>query len=231
MIKDFIALIYPNLCLACENPLVKGENQICTTCNFSFAETDFHLNDFSTSSDNQMLQKFYGKVPMKHALAYFHYKKSTRIQKVLHKLKYKEAKELGEMYGEEYGQLLYAQGFTNKFDVLIPVPLHKNKLRKRGFNQAEMIANGLAKSLQLPVDIKLLVRNVYTETQTKKSRVDRWKNVQEVFAVPDKSILKDKNVLIVDDVITTGSTIEACAIPILRAGARSVSVVCLAVAD
>ena len=226
MLKDFISLFFPELCVSCEDSLKKGEKFICLNCLFELPETNYHKN-----LDNPIARKFYGKVLINRAMAFYRFKKGARLQKIMHKLKYKDAQEVGVFLGRKYGITLNEDGFKNAFDLIIPIPLHKNKLKKRGFNQAAVISRGLSEGLGIPFSDEYLLRVVYTETQTKKNRMERWKNVDSIFQIPDISKIKDKRILIVDDVITTGSTIEACAKILLENGAKEINVACLAVAE
>ncbi len=148
----------------------------------------------------------------------------------LHKLKYKGAHELGQHLGQRYGSLLSDHHYAGEFDLVVPVPLHPYKLRRRGYNQAESFARGLAEALQLPHNGKALYRTMDTATQTRKNRLDRWENVEQVFQVPKPEAVKDKRILLVDDVMTTGATLEACAVVLLAAGAKEVSVATIAAA-
>jgi len=226
MIQDFVALIYPDLCISCENTLNKGEKYICISCLLELPETNYHKE-----KENPIAKKFYGKVLIQNAMAFYRFKKGSRLQTIMHQLKYKEAQEIGEILGKKYGLKLKKDGFSEAFDLIIPVPLHKNKLLKRGFNQAAVISKGLSEGLGIPYSDEILVRSIYTDSQTKKNRMERWKNVDNIFIVPNLDDIKDKRIVIVDDVITTGSTIEACADALLKNGASEVSIACLAVAE
>lgn len=173
---------------------------------------------------------FYGRVPVQKAAGYLLFEKSGKVQKILHSIKYNGNKDLAIKMGEWYGESLKAGGHFINCDVIVPVPLHKEKLSQRGFNQSEEFAIGLSKSLGIPVNSDLLVRNEYTSTQTRKSRTERWENVKDVFEVKDQAVAANKAVLLVDDVITTGATIEACCRAIEKAGAKQLNVVSLAYA-
>jgi ComF family protein len=148
----------------------------------------------------------------------------------VHNLKYKGIKEIGFELGKIYGSVLYDSGFTSGIDLIIPVPLHPSKKRQRGFNQSDIISAGLSYAAGLPVDVKILERKVSTGTQTRKSRYERWANVEGTFNVTDPQSLEGRHILLVDDVITTGSTIESCVNELLKIDGVKVSVVTLAVA-
>jgi ComF family protein len=222
---DFISLLFPRLCYACGTHLLRNEKIICTNCYVLIPRTNYHQ-----TNDNPLAQLFWGRCPISGAGAFSFYNKGSRIRKLIHNLKYKGIKEVGFELGRIYGQALKNSGFTDDIDIIIPVPLHPAKQRKRGFNQSDCIARGIGETTGLPVDIKSLVRVKLSDTQTKRSRYERWMNVESIFAVFDSETLKGKHVLLVDDVITTGSTLEACAGELLKIENVTVSVAALAVA-
>jgi ComF family protein len=164
------------------------------------------------------------------AAAFSYYNKGSRIGNLIHNLKYKGISEIGHELGRIYGLTLKASGFTKDIDLIIPVPLHPTKERIRGFNQSESISMGIAAATLLPVDIKTLARIMASPTQTKRSRYERWTNVEGIFKVTDSQTIIGKHVLLVDDVITTGSTIESCTNELLKIEGVKVSVVALAFA-
>jgi ComF family protein len=221
---DFISLLFPRLCHACGNHLLKNEYLICTQCFISIPRTNYHL-----TPDNPVEQLFWGRCRISRGAAFSFYNKGSRIRKLIHKLKYDGIKELGSELGKIYGLSLKNSGFISDLDVIIPVPLHPSKLRKRGFNQSEYISKGIADVTGLQLDIRTLIRTRASDTQTKRSRYERWKNVEEIFAVTDSESIRGKHILLVDDVITTGSTIDACATELLRVDNVSVSIAALAV--
>jgi ComF family protein len=162
------------------------------------------------------------------AAAFSFYTRDSRIRRLIHQLKYKGVIEIGSELGRIYATTLKSSGFLDDIDIIIPVPLHPSKKRQRGFNQSDIISKGISDVSRIPVDTKLLVRKTITKTQTRKSRFDRWTNVQDIFMVTDENKLNGLHILLVDDVITTGSTIEACANEILKAENTKVSVAALA---
>jgi Predicted amidophosphoribosyltransferases len=164
------------------------------------------------------------------AAAFSFYNKGSRIRNLIHNLKYKGIREIGYELGRIYGLSLKASGFTKDIDLIIPVPLHPGKKRIRGFNQSETISKGIADATHLPVDIESLARVMVSATQTKRSRYERWTNVEGIFRIIEPQIIISKHVLLVDDVITTGSTIESCANELLKIEGVKVSVVALAFA-
>lgn len=225
MLSEFISLWFPNSCVGCSGALAKNEKFICESCRSQLAKTNSHLE-----SGNYIEIKFYGKVRLKKAMAFYKFYRKGLIQQILHHLKYKNKPELGVLLGQWYGLELCAQEMAFNFDYIVPVPLHPSKLRRRGYNQSETFARGLGETLNIPVLPDGLQRLRSTATQTKKSRLQRWKNVEQVFAVTSASLIKNRDILLVDDVITTGSTLESCAVELLRQSASSVSVAAIAAA-
>lgn len=203
--NDFIALFYPRICMACGNTLFHNEEVVCTSCLLHLPLTGFHK-----VRDNPVARLFWGRADIESAAALYYYRKGGKVQHLIHEMKYNGHKEIGVFLGELYGSDLKASEFFNSVEVIVPIPLHTAKLKKRGFNQSEMFANGLASTMQISVDTKTVYRDVETSTQTKKSRYKRWENVSGIFKLSDKDTFAGKHVLVVDDVITTGSTMEAC---------------------
>jgi ComF family protein len=208
---DFIALFFPRVCLACEQPLPKTEFSLCVDCQMTLPETDFH-----TSSPNIFTNRFAGRLKIEAAAALFFFTTKSRTQHLIHQIKYHDKRdtaiELGRLLGEK---LIYSPSFQN-IDCIIPVPMHPTKQRWRGYNQAEMFANGLADIMNIEVDTKALRKVKMTISQTKMNRVERLNNTQEVFELVHSKGLKGKSILIVDDVMTTGATLESCALAILE---------------
>jgi len=220
---DFISLLFPRLCYGCGNHLMRNETLICTECYVLIPRTNYHLKP-----DNPVSQLFWGRCLIEKAAAFSFYAKDSRIRKLIHQLKYKGIKEIGSELGRIYGNSLQSSGFLEEIDLIIPVPLHPSKKRQRGFNQSDLISRGISETTGIPMNSDLLVRKTVTNTQTRKSRYDRWTNVHDIFSVTNPDSFKDMHILLVDDVITTGSTIEACANEILKAENVKVSVVALA---
>ncbi|MEJ6735526.1 MAG: phosphoribosyltransferase family protein [Flavobacteriales bacterium] len=168
-------------------------------------KTNFHKD-----KDNPVNKVFWGRVDVEMASSFYLFSKKSKVQNLLHNLKYRGVKEVGSVLGELFGFELNNSKFYKDIDFIVPVPLHQNKLKKRGYNQSEWIAIGLSKSMKVPVNIDSLYRRSDSETQTKKSRYKRWENVGEIFGLANNN-LEGKRILLVDDVVTTGATIEACA--------------------
>lgn len=228
MLKYFRALfslLYPNVCMACNGPLAMGEDLICVACLMGLPKTQFH-----TDANNPVAQTFWGRVPLNAAFAYYYFEKGANVQRLLHNLKYNGQKALGEKLGLLYGSELKEGQWLGAVDVVLPVPLHKRKLRKRGYNQSEFFAIGMASALGAQTNTQTLVKTVATQSQTKKSREERVANVKEVFMLNNPESLKNKHVLLVDDVITTGATIEACVNVLAQVEGVKISVASIAYA-
>jgi len=222
---DVISLLFPRLCYACGNHLLRNEKLICTECYILIPRTNYHLHD-----DNPVARLFWGRCRIERASAFSFYNKDSRIRKLIHNLKYKGIKEIGYELGMIYGRSLAGTDFLKGIDLIIPVPLHPSKKRTRGFNQSEIIAEGISAATGVPLGMGLLERANKSDTQTRKSRYDRWVNVEGIFTVTDHMKLEGRHVLVVDDVITTGSTLESCTVELLKVEDVKVSVAALAVA-
>ena len=225
---DFIGLIFPRLCLACRDPLVRGEQHLCTGCRAELPYTDFHL---LPPGQNPLGRRFWGKLPIRHALSYLRFVRHGRVQHILHELKYQGQRDVGTALGRLYGAELHAAGLAADFDLIVPVPLHPRKLAKRGYNQAAAFATGLAAGLKVPAHNTALRRITNTQTQTQKNRAQRRENVATVFEVETPMAIVGRRILVVDDVLTTGATLEACGTALLAAGAAEVSIATIACAD
>lgn len=204
--------------------LQRHEKSICTACLFNLPRTEFHLD-----RENFVEKLFWGKVKLEFATSYLNFVKGGSVQRIMHKFKYRGYREVGRHLGQRFGADLALTPFS-KVNAIVPVPLHKKKLKKRGYNQSEELAQGLSKSLEKPVITNILMRSINTDTQTKKSKFDRWRNVSNIFSVRDHETFAGKHVLLVDDVVTTGSTLEAAAAEVLKCKDAKVSVATLAVA-
>jgi ComF family protein len=223
---DFVSLFLPRLCLACRVHLVRGERILCTGCLLSIARTDFHHR-----RDNMIEKVFWGRCLVERAAAFSVYNRGSRIRKLVHSLKYEGRRDIGIALGELYGSVLAESGFMESIDLIIPVPLHPVRQRQRGYNQSECIARGLSASTGVAYRNDIMIRVAGAGSQTSRGRYERWENVQGLFSVRKPGQINGKHILVVDDVITTGSTIEACVTALQSAGNVRVSVAALAAAQ
>jgi ComF family protein len=222
---DFISLLFPRLCYACGNHLLRNEKLICTECYVIIPRTNYH-----TINKNPVEQLFWGRCIIEKAAAFSFYNKGSRIRNLIHNLKYNGVQEIGYEIGRIYGLSLRDSGFIDDIDLIVPVPLHPSKKRIRGYNQSDTISEGIASATGLKVNKISLVRSRVSLTQTRRSRYERWTNVEGIFSVVDPEKLIGQHILLVDDVITTGSTIESCANELLGVEGVKVSAVALAYA-
>ena len=221
--KDFVDLIFPRLCPLCRRALFDFEPCLCTICQGTLPRANFHLR----AEDNELTSKLRGLYPVHRAMAFLRFTKKGNSQALLHLLKYKNKPELAEDLGRLYGLSLTRSGYLNQWDIIVPVPLHALKKQRRGYNQSEQFALGLSRSLGIPAE-KLLLRIKNTPTQTRKSRLERQSNVDEVFALKSGKKVTGKRVLLVDDVLTTGATLGACARVLWADGANLVDLATIA---
>ena len=226
MLKDFISLIFPEVCLNCHTPRISGEEILCTKCLINLPKT----RDYGYP-DQEVLDKFVSCQKVNIAYSFLTFSKKGMVQKLLHHLKYEGNQAIGVSLGNWFGKELTEQTDIAGHDVIIPVPLHKSKLRTRGYNQSDCLAQGLSESLKIDWDPDAIRRVKKTLTQTKMGKVERWQNVSNIFQVINSEKILDKQVLVVDDVITTGATLNACVRAIEGAGASSIGVLVLAKAD
>ncbi|NMA73327.1 MAG: ComF family protein [Bacteroidales bacterium] len=203
-----LSLFFPRYCLVCGTVLLEKERFLCLDCMTTLPRTQFHLQP-----NNPMEQLFWGKVAINKASAFFYYRKGSDFSKILYHLKYKGDKELGELLAFIMAnEILQTSDFFQCIDVLIPVPLHPDKLKERGYNQSEWIAKGISRATHIPIDTQSLVRRRFTETQTRKSVWERQENIQGAFDLIKVDSLLNKRVLLIDDVVTTGATLTSCAV-------------------
>jgi len=224
--NSVLEFFFPTLCVACGNRLVTQEKFLCIDCWHDLPVTNFHLN-----TGNKVEQLFWGRVKIENATAFFTYKKGSNYQHLIHFIKYKGLKELGFETGRRFGLVLTESPEFNSVDIVLPVPLHPKKQKIRGYNQSEWIANGISESLKKTVSVGNLCRNLHTSTQTRKNRYERWENVDNIFVVTQPDEFEGKHILLIDDVVTTGSTLESCAHQLLQIKNTKVSIATLAYAD
>lgn len=224
--NDLFALFFPDLCSACGRNLFNNEQLICTYCIYHLPHTNFH-ND----PENRMAKQLWGRIPFVQACAFLYFRKGSKVQSLMHQIKYNKKPEAGKRAGELYG---YELKQSDKFilpELIIPVPLHPSRLKKRGYNQSEYIAAGISSVLNIPVCRDNLSRTGNTETQTRKSRFARYENMKNAFHLNNQNSLINKHILLIDDVMTTGSTLEACSMKLLSVEGVRISICTLAYAE
>lgn len=207
---DFTELFFPRICMVCSLSLLRNEELVCLHCLHDLPRTNFHLEE-----RNPVAELFYGRVFVERATAFYAFSKGSRYQKLIHALKYKGMRDVGVLMGRHFAIDLLDSPHFASVDLICPVPLHPKKEKKRGYNQSEYIAKGMAERMGKPLSVGNLVRLVDTASQTRRGRYERWENVEGIFAVRDTEGFAGKHILLVDDVVTTGSTLEACAATLL----------------
>ena len=223
ILSNLLSLFYPKMCAACGNALQQNESCLCLECLLHLPETENYKEH-----NNTLRSLFDGRTRVEEVASLMSYKKESNVQKILHNFKYNGQKEIGKYLGEYFGKQLITEERFRKIDFIIPIPLHKKKLRKRGFNQSEWIAQGLSISMNIPSRTDILFREDFTETQTKKNRYARWMNVKEVFTLKDFKSIKNRHIAICDDVLTTGATMEAAIQKLQQVNDIKISVITLA---
>ena len=204
-------LFYPHVCTGCGSDLLQQDNLLCLRCINNLPHTNF-----AQHNNNPVEKIFWGRIPITAAHSEFYFSKEFLIQHLIHQLKYKNNMAIGFYLGELMGKTLLASNRFNNIDYLIPLPLYPDKEHKRGYNQATIICNGMSDVMNIPVLNGNVIRQKFTETQTRKHRTERWENVEGSFKIKNAELLKGKNILLVDDVITTGATLEACGSIVLQ---------------
>jgi len=202
---------------------MKGEDVICLNCLYHLPQTHFE-----TDRDNPMEKHFWGRINLNRATALYLFQKGSKVQHLIHQLKYKGRTEIGVRLGKISGRKLMDSNEFSNVSIIIPVPLHPARERARGYNQSDFFAKGISEEMQIPWSRKILYRSVFRQSQTRKSRFERWKNVENIFQLSDKAEIANKHILLVDDVMTTGSTIESCVKALQQADNVKVSVVTIA---
>jgi ComF family protein len=222
ILDSLLHLVFPHVCEGCGTDLISAQHRLCTRCLHQLPQTHFHL-----IPHNPIEKIFWGRIPVLNATSFCYFSKGSMLQHLMHQFKYKGEKDLGFYLGNLMG---HAFKLTSRFasvDALIPLPLYASREKKRGFNQATILCEGIASVLEKPVLSSVVSRVTATETQTHKNRVERWKNMEGRFEVENGGMLDHKHVLLVDDVITTGATLEACGASLLRAASLQLSIATL----
>jgi ComF family protein len=225
-VRALSELFFPRVCYGCGKHLAEHEREVCSSCLRNLPRTGFEL-----VMDNFVSKMLWGRVEIEKAASLYYYRKGELLQKLLHGMKYRGNYRIGEIFGMQIGNTFSRAGFFSDIDVVIPVPLNTIKQRERGYNQSEHIAAGISASAGLPLMTNNLVRDIHTESQTHKGRFERWENVRSAFSVLRPEELQGMHVLLVDDVITTGATLEACAAALKAPGDVRVSIATVGVAD
>jgi ComF family protein len=222
-LKDLFAVFYPEVCLCCHEPLTTYENVVCIHCRH-----DLPFTNFSSEANNLAEQTFYGRIPIEQATALFYFHKKGNVQELIHALKYKNQQQVGSLLGNWLGDELVKSNRFSTIDVIVPVPLHQKKLKSRGYNQVTTFGKSLSEKLAIPYTENVLVKVSATNTQTKKLRLDRWKNAHDLFVVKDNQVFENKHILLIDDIITTGATLEACCEAFKKTKNLKISIACMA---
>lgn len=206
LFDSILNLFFPRVCAACGESLLKDEDTVCLKCRYTLPRTEYEKNP-----DNPLMQSICGRAKIHAVTACYFFSKSGKVQHLIHQLKYNGNRDAGRFLGRQIGESIKEAPLFQGVDVIIPVPLHPKRERKRGYNQSLIIAQGINEVTGIPVEGKFLVRKVYNETQTRKTAEERYHNVKGIFEVRFADELKGKHVLLVDDVLTTGATLESCA--------------------
>jgi ComF family protein len=222
---SFLHLLFPHVCTGCGSDILNEESVLCMRCIDGMPETNFEIHP-----NNPVEKLFWGRLLIVNATAQYYFTKESLMQHLMHQFKYKGNKELGLQLGKMMGDQLQRSGLFNA-DALIPLPLFPVKEKKRGYNQATLLCKGIAESMKIPVLDKVIIRPQHTDTQTKKGRIERWKNMEGKFVLADPDAIRNKHVLLIDDVVTTGATLEACGNELLMAGNVKLSIATLCVAS
>jgi ComF family protein len=226
MFESIINLFFPKVCSGCSSFLVANENVICTVCRHDIPLTNHHLNP-----ENDAFKKFYGRIPVIHTSALFYFHKKGIVQELIHNLKYKGHEEIGTILGEWYAEDLKNIELLESVDEIIPVPLHPKKLKERGYNQVTAFGEAISSILNIDYNDSILIRNVYSKTQSKKTLLGRTEGIENIFDVVFTEKNHNKHYLLIDDVITTGATLEACSRALMKIPGAKISIVCIAMAQ
>ncbi|SRR5215203_332602 len=220
--ESLLHLAFPHICEGCGSDLLDINNELCLKCLSSLPETNFHLHP-----NNPIEKMFWGRLPLTCASAQYYFTKESLMQHLMHQLKYRGNKDLGVFLGKLIGHALKTSNRFSAVDALIPLPLFHTREKKRGYNQASVLCEGIAEILQKPVLNDIIVRKTYTDSQTKKGRVERWQNMEGRFELMAPKSIEGRHVLLIDDVITTGATLEACGREIVQASNVQLSIATL----
>ena len=223
MLENLISLFFPKVCPGCHMLLLGNEKVICTDCRHELPLTQFHLHP-----ENEGYKKFYGRIPVEFVAAMLYYHKKGIVQGLIHSLKYKGRQEIGTFLGEWYAEDLSAIAILRTVDYIVPIPLHKKRLKKRGYNQVDTFGTAISQALGIPFDDKILIKKSYSKTQSKKSFLERTSMKDSDFEVVFDDSHCHKHFLLIDDVLTTGTTLEHGARALLKIPNTKISIVTMA---
>lgn len=224
LVKDSLALLFPDLCVGCNTSLVNQEKYLCLNCSYDLPITNDYLD-----ADSLVDKRLKARMPVNKVSSYLYFTGGSRVQRIIHRIKYQNGYALAQFLGRQYGGILKNSPYFQHLDFIVPVPLHRKRLRERGYNQSEYIARGMADELGAEVIINNLVRLVHQKSQTKtKGRYERFENMEGMFSVRNPAKFENKHVLLVDDVLTTGATLEACGVALLKVPNVKLSIATLA---
>jgi competence protein ComFC len=224
--EDLLSLFYPRLCLACGHVRPPARELICLSCQYKLPQTHFHEEE-----ENGFTERFWGRIRLEAGAALYYFVKGGRVQHLIHQLKYHGKRQVGRTLGHYYGRQLSGSSFFKEVELIVPVPLHPRKLHRRGYNQSALFASGLSETMGVPWMKGVLRRRTFTSTQTRKSRLERLENVLDAFELSRPQAIKGRHVLLVDDVLTTGATLEACAMRLQEAPGVKVSMATIGIAQ
>lgn len=225
MLKSLVNLFFPKVCYACLNHLNDNEDMVCISCRHNLPVTNFHFND-----DDSVLKVFYGRAKVESATALFRFEKKGNVQHLIHGLKYKGYENISPFLGDWLGGELKTLKQYQTIDAVVPVPLHKNKLKTRGYNQVDGFGKQIALALNAEYVNDVLLKVTNTASQTNKKRFARWNQTDEQFTLQNAECIENKHLLLVDDIITTGATLEACINVLNQAKNVKISIACMAMA-
>jgi len=222
--NSLLHLLFPHICDSCGSDIIDEASNLCMKCIAEMPQTNFHLH-----ANNPIEKIFWGRLPIINATAQYYFVKESMMQHLMHQLKYKGNKELGKQLGRLMGHDLKKASRFNSIDLLVPLPLFPSKEKRRGYNQATILCEGIAEVMNVEISRDAIIRTQFTETQTRKGRLERWQNMEGKFHLMNPEKIRNKNILLVDDVITTGATLEACGHELLQASLKlSIATLCYA---
>lgn len=225
IITSLLNLVFPRLCIMCNSETPNEGQNFCIDCLINMP----HTNHFKRK-DNLAARKFWGRFPFEDAGSVLNFYSYSDVRWMIHRLKYEGRKDIGYVLGLLAGKRILASSFYNDIDIIVPIPIHPNKRAKRGYNQAAYFGKGVSEILGLTMRENVIVKSIYTKSQTKMGRIERIKNVFDSFEIKDKNGIQGRHILIVDDVLTTGATIEACARKLMEANNIKISVMTACIA-